>query len=211
MGIVYAASLIDDPVVRYVGQTTKTLARRASQHFAHARRGTDYPIYRWIRFHGEANIRFFALEECEDALLDSRESYWIEKYGTDGADGLNCDKGGRSRRGYSPSEETRKKISESLKGRTFSQETRKKISEAKRGERHHQYGKRRTSEERRKISEATRGERNPRAILSEAQVVEIIGKLKNGARYGELALEYGVGNHVIGYIARGVTWKEVPR
>lgn len=50
----------------------------------------------------------------------------------------------------SPSEETRKKMSEALKGRTFSDETRKKMSEAKKG-------KTFTAEHRKKLSEAKKG------------------------------------------------------
>ena len=54
--------------------------------------------------------------------------------------------------GENRSEETKRKMSVSLKGRTFSEETRKKMSEAK---------KHMSDETKRKIGEAKKGEKNP--------------------------------------------------
>ena len=61
------------------------------------------------------------------------------------------------RYGKTLSEETRKKISESMKGKTLSEETRKKMSEAHKGENNHMYGKTHSLETRKKMSEAKKG------------------------------------------------------
>ena len=66
--------------------------------------------------------------------------------------------------GKSPSEETRKKLSERQKGeknhnygKSFSEETRKKLSEVNKGENNPMYGKSRSEESRKKQSEALKG------------------------------------------------------
>ena len=66
--------------------------------------------------------------------------------------------------GKSPSEETRKKLSERQKGeknhnygKSFSEETRKRMSEARKGENNHMYGKSRSEESRKKQSESLKG------------------------------------------------------
>jgi hypothetical protein len=76
-----------------------------------------------------------------------------------GKRGKNCHNYGKS-----PSEETRKKMSERQKGeknhnyeKSPSEETRKKMSEAQRGENNAMYGKSRSEESRRKQSEARKG------------------------------------------------------
>ena len=68
--------------------------------------------------------------------------------------GYNCTIGGE---GCSPSEETRKKLSESHKGIKHSEETKKKISESLKGENNHLYGKHLAEETKMKIGEAHKG------------------------------------------------------
>lgn len=63
----------------------------------------------------------------------------------------------REDRVYLVSEETKKKISESLKGSKLKEETKKKISESNSGEKHWNYGKHHTEETKKKISEANKG------------------------------------------------------
>jgi hypothetical protein len=58
--------------------------------------------------------------------------------------------------GSSPSEETRKKISEAQKGKTPSEETRKKLSESLKGEKNPRFGKKHSEETRKKIREAAK-------------------------------------------------------
>lgn len=69
------------------------------------------------------------LEECPVEDLDNREIYWISYYNTYN-NGLNCDQGGSGRRGYSPSPETKEKLSKANLGKTHTTETKLKISNA---------------------------------------------------------------------------------
>jgi group I intron endonuclease len=62
----------------YVGQTTKTLARRFSVHKCNARCGTDTHLYRAMRRYGEQNFKAEVLENQVPAtLLDVAEQNWI--------------------------------------------------------------------------------------------------------------------------------------
>lgn len=63
--------------------------------------------------------------------------------------------------GFKHSEETKIKISNSLKGRKLSIQTRRKMSEAQRGENHPMYGKHHSKETKEKISHSIRGENHP--------------------------------------------------
>ena len=69
--------------------------------------------------------------------------------------GYNITKGGDSN--PMDSEESRKKLSESLKGRILSEESRKKLSEAKKGKNNPNYGKSLSEEHRKKLSESHKG------------------------------------------------------
>jgi transcriptional regulator len=56
-----------------------------------------------------------------------------------------------------------------------------------------------------------RGEANPRARLTEAKVRQIIGLLLEGQTQSAIAKQFGVGETTIGEIAKGESWKQVPR
>ena len=86
--------------------------------------------------------------------LDEWEQYYIKFYDTLYPNGYNLQEGGR---GGTPSEETRKKISESSKGKQLSYETKKKISEALIGEKNPFYRKHHSYETKKKISESLKG------------------------------------------------------
>ena len=60
-------------------------------------------------------------------------------------------------KGKHHSEDTRKKMSEATKGKHHSEETRKKISDALNGENHPMFGKHHTAEARKKMSEVHKG------------------------------------------------------
>ena len=104
--------------------------------------------------------------------LDEWEQYYIKFYDTLYPNGYNLQEGGR---GGTPSEETRKKISESSKGKQLSDETKKKISESTSGEKNPFYGRQHSEETRRKLSEANKGKQLPeeqKKKISEALIGE---------------------------------------
>ena len=108
----------------------------------------------WNKY-GEESFKFSILLECEESQLNTYEQYYIFELMTyDSRVGYNNTYGGDSGR---PTEETKKKMSESNKGKTRSEETRKKISKANKGENNPNYGKHISDEHKKKISEANKG------------------------------------------------------
>lgn len=99
-------------------------------------------------------------------LLDSYEIEAIAKHKTVVPCGYNLTYGGDGM--VKPSDETRRKMSESKKGEKHhnygkkrSPETCRRMSEARKGEKHHFYGRKLSDEHRKKISESNKGENNP--------------------------------------------------
>ena len=149
------------------------------------------------------------LQECSSqSELDAAEISWINKLDTIAPRGYNIRLGGSRgkhnattieklrARVFTP--EWRAKISAAGKVRPpISEATRRKLSVANLG---------------RKRSEAyleqfSRGANNPRAKLTEAQVIEI-RKLyrKGGISQLEIAARYGVNQTNVSFIVRGVSW-----
>jgi group I intron endonuclease len=126
------------------------------------------PEYRWnngkgysnnqyftkaINKYGWDNIQHIVLHEGLDKEeAGELEQYMIQWYDTANRHyGYNISLGGEN---SSPTEETRKKLSEAGKGRIVSEETRKKLSEAHKGK---CAGRKLSEETKRKISEANKG------------------------------------------------------
>jgi hypothetical protein len=87
------------------------------------------------------------IEICRRDILDERERYWINEYNSY-IDGLNADLGGKTRKGFKHSKETKEKLRKANLGKKHSDETRKKISDA---------GKNMSTETREKISKGNKG------------------------------------------------------
>ena len=107
----------------------------------------------------EENFEFTILLECEESDLNMYEEYYIFELMTfDPRVGYNKNYGGKSGR---PTEEAKRKLSESKKGRHHSAEAKRKMSEAKKGkycrEKNPMYGKHLSEEAKRKLSEANKG------------------------------------------------------
>lgn len=112
--------------------------------------------YGWDAFRHDILFTDLTQDEAEQLEVEL-----IAKYETlDAEKGYNLSPGGRV---FSPTGETRAKISASLTGRPRSAEHCRKLSEVNCGENHHQYGKPRSEQTRRKISEAIKGAANPHA------------------------------------------------
>lgn len=75
MGYIYIIKNdINDKI--YIGQTSRTVEIRWKEH---VRQTTDI-IYKAIQKYGIEHFWFESIEECDDALLDEREQYWIKQY-----------------------------------------------------------------------------------------------------------------------------------
>lgn len=161
----------------YVGSAVD-LSDRFSVHICalkYGRHHNDYLQKSWDKY-GEDSFVFDVIEECPKEILIEREQYWIDLYNvTNRAVGYNILEHAGSRSGFKHKEETKKKISESLRGKMsdknnpmygrtgskspnfgkpMSEETKRKLSEAK-------TGRKLTEEHKKKISKAVSGKNNP--------------------------------------------------
>jgi len=103
----------------YIGITTMALEKRWRDHLSNAKVGKKSYLYDSIRKYGFEN---FIIEEIAVPLkgiedLKELEKNIISQESSKAPNGYNLTDGGDGVRGYSPSLETRKKISDSCKGK----------------------------------------------------------------------------------------------
>lgn len=77
----------------YVGQTERTIQIRWLEHIRPSKYKVDLPLYRAIRKYGVDNFSIEKIEECDNAILDEREIYWIDYFDAYRS-GYNCTEGG---------------------------------------------------------------------------------------------------------------------
>ena len=104
-------------------------------------------LYASLKKHGFDAHTFEVIEECDIEVLNERERHWQEYYNCTSKNGLNCElvstkeclkvvseetkrKISNSLTGFRHTEESKIKISKGLTGRPVSEETKRKISEA---------------------------------------------------------------------------------
>lgn len=114
----------------YVGMTMKTIQERFDEHLRAAKNGSQYPIHRALRKHDLNNFDIIWLEDCDvpDDLAD-REIWWIDQLETFGG-GYNATRGGEGVLGLKHTQETRERISASLRGKKLSKKHRRAISKS---------------------------------------------------------------------------------
>lgn len=115
----------------YIGQTRGLLKDRIFGHYYGIKKFPKHPLYRTLKkYQGSETWEILdtatSLEE-----LNKKETYWIKKLSSciyeENSIGYNCNYGGDSREVL---EQTKIKISNSLKGKQITPEQRKKQSEA---------------------------------------------------------------------------------
>lgn len=160
IGIYCIENLINNK--KYIGQSVDLKDRLYGhktklKHNKYKNRHLQFSVNKY----GLENFSFYIIEECSIECLDERERYYISLYKSDNEEfGYNVEPGG-ARGLKTMSEQTKNKISQSLKGRVFTQEHRDKLGEASR---------------KRGISKETRekmvqnhpdmsGPKNPRAVV----------------------------------------------
>lgn len=105
-------------IIRYVGKTKKKINQRLNEHIYLSKKGVKRPVNLWIKKLLDNDI-FPKIIEIEKTNINEwcdREIYWVSFYRKK-HELLNLSDGGGSNLNYSPSEETRKKISEGNKGK----------------------------------------------------------------------------------------------
>lgn len=158
----------------YIGQSIDIERRRKMYVNNHCKK--QQKLYASLCKYGFSEHDFEVIEECEWDLLNEREEYWIEFYGTFNSDlGLNLSSGGLNKR---VSEETKLKISKGNTGnkrpdlsirnkeerKQISEETRLKLSISSTGKRH-------TKETKEKISNKAK-ERGKRPLWHSKKISE---------------------------------------
>lgn len=110
MGIIYKIENKRSGKI-YIGQTRRTLKQRICEHMKNRH---HYHIECALQKYGVDAFDISVVENVPDYVLNERERYWISYYGCVTPMGYNNTYGGE---GGIPTEETKKKISDSLKGK----------------------------------------------------------------------------------------------
>ena len=144
---IYALKLKDEEIIRYVGLTKQSLHNRLRGHKNITSKCKTKNGY-WVN-KNKNNIEIILIEESIENLQDAneREIYWINYYKELGNDLTNGTLGGD---GVNPTEESRKKMSESQMGKILSDEHIEKIKKSN-------TGKKRSKEICKKFSELRKG------------------------------------------------------
>ena len=68
----------------YIGKTLSSIEARWKQHCRDSKKESKEkrPLYTAIRKYGEENFSVEQVEECSDSMVNERETYWIEWYGS---------------------------------------------------------------------------------------------------------------------------------
>ena len=115
--IVYGLMAMDAGLIRYAGQTTRTLRLRLSGHIDRARAGHRTPVHCWIRSVLDRGGEIGIVPIVEDAVLHETEIEVIARLRDEGYDLLNLTDGGEGTPGWVMSEGQRQQASERMRRR----------------------------------------------------------------------------------------------
>jgi group I intron endonuclease len=183
----------------YIGQSENIKMRWYKYSKLHCKRQTT--LYNSFLKHGVENHQFDIIEYCTPDELNCSERFWQDIFEVIKSSGLNGVLTVCGEKRYVASEDTRKRISESLQGdkhplygkvgalspsfgKKASDETRKRQSESRKGKKSYV----RTSEIRKNLSEARKNDKNPmygRTGCNHPQS-KVVLCLKNGIYYDSL-------------------------
>lgn len=96
---------------QYIGQTVTPGVRKAVHLRTALGASCKYPFHLAIKKYGIDNFQYDILEECDEALLNEREVYWITKFDSFNS-GYNLTEGAGGIRGYKRTEESKKVMSD---------------------------------------------------------------------------------------------------
>lgn len=183
---------------KYIGQAGD-IRSRFSKHKSELKSNSHFNTYlqhSWNKY-GSSNFIFYVIEYCNENEIDEKEDYYINLYNTRNRDfGYNRKSGGKS--GYKLNEESRKKLSNSIK-KSYDDPERRKIQSENAfkqwanpqiknkimGENNGMYGKHHTEESRRKMSESRKGIPSPRRNTTPVYCVELDTLFKDATDAGK--------------------------
>lgn len=167
-------------IIRYVGKTKKTIKERLSKHIYLSKNGVKRPLNLWIKKLLDNGITPEIIE-IEKTNIDewcNKEIFWISFYRKK-YELLNLSDGGGSNLNYSPSDETRKKISEGNKGKVGYWRGKKMTEEHKQKISKGGIGKKRSELTKKNISNSLKGKK-----LSESHKLKLS---ENSTNKGKIA------------------------
>ena len=198
---------------KYVGQTTNFKNREYQWKEINNRYSTENSLIDKARKkYGIDNFDVKIIKECNDEELDYWEMYYIQQFQTKKPYGYNLTDGGCGSRGYTISEETRKKMSENnaryWQGKKRSEEVKEALRKASASREGYWLGKKRDKETIEKIKK-TRKKIKILQYTVEGQLVKIWDSItevsNNGFNYRHVVNcckgKYGYKTH------KGYIWK----
>jgi group I intron endonuclease len=150
---------------KYIGQTLN-LEKRKIKHFNDLRKNKNSNPYLQFSFnkYGINNFKFEILLYCESFELTRYEQFFVDFYTPETLYNIRLECVD-SNLGWSPSSETRKKMSESAKNKIVSEETREKLKRIRGGTKNAMYGKHHSEKSKDQIRKnrkgKTSGKNNP--------------------------------------------------
>jgi group I intron endonuclease len=101
----------------YIGQTIQTLRERKRRHISCAFvSNSNVYFHKALRKYGKENFKWEIIDIAEThEELNEKEKYWIALYNSFGENGYNCTIGGDATTGYKHTEESKEKMSKTLK------------------------------------------------------------------------------------------------
>lgn len=145
----------------YIGQSVNIEKRLLE--YKKIRCPYQYRLLSSLKKYGPENHIFEIIEECDIDNLNARERFWQDHYEVLSEKGLNCILTSCNSKSGEISEETKFKISNSMKGKLHSLETKMKMSESRRGVNNHNFGKSLSPEHKLKISQSLLGRKSPKS------------------------------------------------
>lgn len=174
----------------YVGGS-QDLNNRRRDHIKKLRKNAHHNpnLQNSFNEYGENNFKLYILEFCNKEDLNEREEYWINELKANQSEfGYNIRIHAQTNRGLKLSDETKLKISKSLKEANLT------ISE----------------EQKASISINNRGSKNGMSKLTEEDVIEIKKLLKNTNMFQkDIAKLFDISSRRVRGIKSGETWKHV--
>jgi group I intron endonuclease len=171
----------------YIGKTNN-IKRRIKRHLNDIKSSKTY-FHKALLKYGIDNFHINIVCICDDFnQLNEMEFHYIKQYKSrQYENGYNLTDGGEGSIGYIPTNETRQKISKSLKNRKFTKEWKQKISESKKRNyvktEHPNYGKKLSIEVRQKISKSHKGKKVSTATKKKISEWNRSNKNKNRNTY----------------------------
>ncbi len=183
---------------KYIGQSIHVIQRwnKHKNELNNNRHFNDYLQKAWKKY-GSENFTFSILEYCKPDELDSKEIYYIGLYNTTNRDlGYNIQMGGQDGRKHS--EETCKKLSDSIKKSYLNPERREiqsinalnqwrnpEIKKKILGSNNGMYGKHHTEEAKQKMSVAKKGKKSWRRNTTPVLCIDLNRKFDDATEAGK--------------------------